>query len=312
MSATYLMHGLHVQTALPLHHTRLSTAEPDVVITDAGHRGVPADQPVGRLMAHLSDVDGTPLYTFVQQDAGYLLRFHRTCEFEISSDGKAVSYVLDPAADPGLVGVLATGMLVSFLLTIAGHPVLHASAVDVGGRAIAFTGWSGMGKSTAAALVCSDGALFVTDDVLRVDLSTPPICRLGAVEARLRPKAAEVAATFSKSRVTADGRQAIAPNIASNDRLPLAALIVPSPSRELGELSVRRLQGAEAVLTLSRFPRIVGWCDVETSARQFQFLAELARAVPVYIAQIPWGPPFAPGLGAEIARSVGAPVVAER
>ncbi|MEP7055738.1 MAG: hypothetical protein ABI912_10870, partial [Actinomycetota bacterium] len=282
----------------------------DVLLTDGGLRVVPPDRPEGREIAHLSDEEGAPLYTFVERPDGYLLRFHGTCEFSIALDLSRVLYAGDPGADPELIPVLVNGMLVSFLLTLAGSPVLHASAVDVGGRAIAFTGWSGMGKSTAATLVCADGGLLITDDVLRVDLDPAgPVCRLGATEARLRAKAIDLAtAVGSTARTTADGRHAVAPAVSLHDRLPLGALVVPVPDPQARELILLPVQGAESLLTLARFPRIVGWTDQETNATQFRFLADVVRRVPVFIATIPWGPPFAPGLGAAIAAAAGAPI----
>jgi hypothetical protein len=304
------MHGLHIGTTLPLHHARRTDEPADVVLRDGGARVVPADRPGGREIAHLSDEEGRPLYSFAEQADGYLLRFHGTCEFAISRDLAGVAYFADPGADPEVIPVLVTGMLVSFLLTLGGKPVLHASAVDVGGRAIAFTGWSGMGKSTAATLVCADGGLLITDDVLRVDLEPGgPVCRLGATEARLRAKAIDLAASVgSAARPTADGRHAVAPAASVVDRLPLAALIVPAPDRDAGELTVTPVLGAESLLTLARFPRIVGWTDQETNAAQFSFLADLVRRVPVFVATIPWGPPFAAGLGTAIATAAGAPI----
>lgn len=307
---TFVMHGLGIGTALPLHHARRTEEPADVILHDDGLRVVPAERPDGREMAHLSDEEGLPLYTFAEQSDGYLLRFHGTCEFVVSRDLASVAYAADPDADPDLIQVLITGMLVSFLLTLGGKPVLHASAVDVGGRAIAFTGWSGMGKSTAATLMCADGGLLITDDVLRVDLDPAgPVCRLGATEARLRAKALDLAATVgSVARLTADGRHAVAPAASTVDRLPLAALIVPVPDRDARELKLSHVQGAESLLTLARFPRIVGWTDQETNATQFRFLADLVRRVPVFVATIPWGPPFAAGLGADIATAVGVPL----
>ena len=49
---------------------------------------------------------------------------------------------------------------------MAGHEVLHASAVTLGGRALGLAGPSGAGKSTLARLLGTSGATFLTDDVL--------------------------------------------------------------------------------------------------------------------------------------------------
>ncbi len=52
---------------------------------------------------------------------------------------------------------------------LVGRPSLHASCVEVGGRAVAFQGLSGVGKSTLAALMIERGARLVTDDALSLE-----------------------------------------------------------------------------------------------------------------------------------------------
>jgi len=77
-----------------------------------------------------------------------------------------------------------------------GMPVLHASAVSFGDRAVGFLGPSGIGKSTLCAGLVRTGCDFVTDDglVLRVDgrgdwrcLHGPPLLKLwpSSLEVRL-------------------------------------------------------------------------------------------------------------------------------
>jgi hypothetical protein len=53
---------------------------------------------------------------------------------------------------------------------LQGRELLHASAVEVAGRAIAFFGGSGVGKTTLAARLVARGARLLTDDVLAVDM----------------------------------------------------------------------------------------------------------------------------------------------
>jgi hypothetical protein len=87
---------------------------------------------------------------------------------------------------------------------------------------------------------------------------------------------------------------------ARTDLLPLAAIVVPQPDRAHREVGVRRLAGAEALLTLSRFPRIVGWQETGVLEQQFRFLGQIVQLTPVFVATVPWGPPFAGDLAATI------------
>ena len=52
-----------------------------------------------------------------------------------------------------------------------GYLILHASAVKVNGKAIAFIGDKGWGKSTIASAFIAQGHQFITDDVLAISLN---------------------------------------------------------------------------------------------------------------------------------------------
>ncbi|MDQ7993990.1 MAG: hypothetical protein AAGC63_16635, partial [Propionicimonas sp.] len=76
------------------------------------------------------------------------------CDFEIDSSLSEVMVCPFEDMQPGLDRVLATGTLLSIVLQLRGDCVLHASAVERDGRALAFVGQSGRGKSTMATLMC--------------------------------------------------------------------------------------------------------------------------------------------------------------
>jgi len=82
-------------------------------------------------------------------------------------DGTTV--VVDPGeAEKATVSkvVIKRGLL--GLLLERGVAVLHAGAVDVGGRAVAFAGPQDAGKSSLVTAMCARGNGFLTDDVLAV------------------------------------------------------------------------------------------------------------------------------------------------
>ena len=214
-------------------------------------------------------------------------------------------------ADPGVVSVLVSGTLLAFVLTMRGETVLHASAVQVGDAAVAFVGASGMGKSTMATLLCAEGGRLVTDDVLRLDLtSSPPTCALGATELRLRKGADHLADRFRSApglRTTGDDRQALAAAPAATDDLPLAALVVPVPdhSPERRTAEINRLSQRDAIMLLAQFPRLLGWQDASVLRAGFHQLADIVDRVPVHVAVLPWGPPFADDIAASVLRATG-------
>jgi hypothetical protein len=306
-SVTYQLYGLRIASELPFHQDQVLDEDrpPDVVLTVGESRPVPTAEPAGLRFADVVADDGTRYYSFVQLAGGsYVLRCYRIGDFEVSADLSAVVLHLDPDADPGLASVLATGTLLAFLILVGGSPLLHASCVEIDGRALAFVGFSGMGKSTVATIMCAAGALLITDDSLRLDLDGGDVrCFLGATEARLRTPAADVTTAFAAAtaaRRTSDNRDAVRLPAAQLERLPLAAIVVPQPVKDADEVVVERVRGVDALLMLSRFPRIVGWEEPTVIQRQFEFLADVVERVPVYVGYLPWGPPFAPDLAARL------------
>jgi hypothetical protein len=309
MTTMARLYGLTVRSELPLYHGRTmppgSDVDLDITLGDLAHPSL--DAPPGTPMLHL-EMD-RQYYTAVRDDQGCLLRFYGTCDIRLDPTLRHASVHLHPDADPEIISVLVAGTLLAFVLALRGEPVLHASAVQIGDEALAFVGASGMGKSTTATLFCADGARLITDDVLRLDLTrTPPTCSLGATELRLRKSAGELSEAFTvppTRRVTGDARDALAVPTATTEDLPLRAIVVPVPDRDgLRETVVEAPDPMTSFLLLSRFPRLLGWQDEEVLRRQFQQLGDLIERVPVFIARMPWGPPFPDDVAASIRRAV--------
>jgi len=214
---------------------------------------------------------------------------------------------LSAGGDPAMVPLLVGGNALAFVLTLAGECILHASAVRTNGSALAFVGAPGMGKSTLAALLCASGADLVTDDVLRLSPDGTGLrCCFGPAEIRLRSNAAELAASFPgvAAAPTPDRRVAIRLDHDAQPLPRLGAVVVPRPMRTRTALAVKPLTPAEALFTLARYPRVAGLRAEELLRSQFQALVQVAQSIPVYEAEIPWGPPFAPGLAEAIVEAV--------
>lgn len=307
-----LMYGLAVRSVLPLYQYR--PLAPDSVSRDFTiTMGAPTQRtdeiPPGRLLISL--MAQRQYYTGTVADDGYHLRFYDTCDVWIDHELSRAVVAPVTGADPEVISVLVSGSLLAFVLAMQGAPVLHASAVQIGSRALAFTGGSGMGKSTSATLLCADGAKLITDDLLRLDLEGPEArCRLGATEARLRKSAAELSSLFSDlpgRRETGDARDALALEPATQEHLPLHAIVVPLPRRENsgGKPDVQLLDKRSALMLLIRFPRLLGWSDPGVLTDQFQQLGAVVARVPVYVAHLPWGPPFPRTLAADLLAELG-------
>lgn len=303
-ATTYEHCGVRVRSELDLHlPAACDDADVDVEVRwGAEVAGGTHDHPDGELVAWLGESDDEWWYRATSTPAGYVLRVRDRGDFVVSSDLSCVEVRPDPAADPAFLPVLAAGTVMAFVLTLRGHTVLHASAVAVDGRALAFVGPSGIGKTTVAALLCLDGASLVTDDVLVVDTAEPITVAGGATELRLREAAAPLAdlQRDAPRRVTADQRTALALTAAPPDPLPLGAIVVPSPSRTISEIEIERLDPTTALSLLLASPRVHGWTVPDVLRRDFTRLGDLVECVGVHVARIPWGPPFDPAAAAAL------------
>jgi hypothetical protein len=295
----YRAHGLLIASDVPLPLPVSDPGVPDLTLYRAASRAVPHERPPGERLAETARPDMTLFYTLARSSS-VILRYPGLCDFVGDASFSTIAVHLHPGADEKLLPVLIAGALLATHLMLRHELVLHASAVSYGDVAVAFVGKSGMGKSTLATALCAAGHALVSDDLLRVepDLTVHP----GATETRLRPSARVL--SNDQSYETADGRLATRPVAMVEDPLPLAACVIPGPSRAVSRVTTRVLRPVEALLRLSSYPRVLGWTDPTTMAAAFQGLADLVERVPVVEATIPWGLPFAPNVLPELMASV--------
>jgi hypothetical protein len=150
-------YGLRARSAIPLPELPRSRGRPDIDI----RLGPVAAPPATITLDRLTRVAGTGRDTVFLRDGVGAFRLR---------DGEEIT--ADPArgADPRVVRAHILGPMIALLLHQRGRLVLHASAVNVSGRAVAFLGGSGWGKSTIAAALYRRGHALVTDDVLVLEL----------------------------------------------------------------------------------------------------------------------------------------------
>jgi hypothetical protein len=307
----YEAHGLRIACDFPLPLTAavVDGAEADLTVTRGPDRPVQDGRPEGQLLAELDDAARHTYYVFTRTENEVVLRYPGLCEFRGDVRLQQVEVNLHPGSDSGLLAVLVSGAVLAVHIMLRGELVLHASAVEVAGAALAFVGRAGMGKSTLATLCCAEGYPLVTDDVLRTRVRPPrAMVYTGGLETRLRTAAASLAegAPVGRVRMTADGRTSFRPTTSRLPTLTLSACVVPFPTRESTAVTVERLSPSRALQRLSQLPRIVGWADPLGLRATFEGLADLAHVVPVVEARLPWGPPFSDHLVGELLAAVTA------
>lgn len=172
----YEAFGLGIRSELRLPELRRSTGKPDIDIrlTQLGF-----DAPAGDEWSSVCQ-DGT----FVGWEGVGTFRVSGGCEIAVDSD---------PAVTPDRLRLFLLGAAIGVLLHQRGRLVLHASAMEVDGGAVAFLGPKWWGKSTMAAILHARGYKLITDDVLAVDLAAPtPLVLPGVPQMKLWPDTLEL------------------------------------------------------------------------------------------------------------------------
>jgi hypothetical protein len=174
--------------------------------------------------------------------------------------------------------------------TLRGMELLHASAVSLGGRAHAFSGRSGAGKSSIAAHLVSLGATPLTDDVLALE---PTPAGLGA---HAGPRRAQVFDAELKA-IPHSRRGRLGPRVAQLDKVqldlpvtadsaPLASLYLLERHTGVEEFEIRRLDAPDATLLLGTafVPYVSAAARLQN---QLLVCAELASRARVRLLRIP-------------------------
>lgn len=293
----YELHGLRLRSELELAGFALGGTAHDLDVLRARSAPVPDGAPPGEALVDAVDGGGGTPHV-CRQHHRVTVRLPGRSEFVIDRARRTVTCTTDPTADEGLTSVLVAGLVVALVLELDGHPVLHASAVEVDGAAMAFAGPSGAGKSTLAALMCAAGARLVCDDVLRVEpVGDGLVCVRGGPQLRLRPgaswalRALRACAAPPALGASADGRLTVAPRATREARLPLRVIVVPRLTSTGDRVALRRLSGGEAMSAIAGAHRVVGWTRPEAVRRQFDHTAEVAERTHVVEATIPRASP---------------------
>jgi len=305
----YRLYGLDLVSDFPFTHPLPELAgEPPAgraeVRFDLLPRGavLPGDEAPGARVVYRSPErakGGESVLIATRAGERTLLRFAGVAEFSVAPERIAARPEgSDDPRLPAVVELRLLGPVLAFRLESSGVAVLHASAVAVDGRAVAFLSANRGGKTTLATSLMAAGAKLLTDDVLAVQapaagssgdfLALPGYPQVRAwpadAERLLGPAPAALAGLVrahpghDKLRVPVgpDGLGRFEPSPS-----PLARIYLPE-RRNGGPVSIVPVPAREALMALVRhsfLPRLVealGWAE-----RRLDLLAALAEAVPV-------------------------------
>lgn len=166
--------------------------------------------------------------------------------------------------------------------------LLHAAAIDYGGRALLLTGPGGSGKSTTSLAALHQGARFLGDDFVWCSLaSTHPMSSRPAVAslyrtAKLLPSSLTHTLLTSESTSGQDGEKSVLCLSDSNQLLSSSsavAWVVPQKPTTLSQASLSPLRPIELLRAL--LPSSLFLVAGATRARH-HILRELAQTLPAY------------------------------
>ena len=294
----YSYAGLRISSAFPLSELLCGrSARPQSADVAFCLLAVAPSEPVASEWIHHWRTEGGALSLSIARcGAGFLVRFPHLADFVVSADGGEVGAWPAPGTTPETLRHLLLDQVLPRVLAHGGRLVLHAAAVRVGGRSVAFVGETGSGKSTLAASLHEAGYSLLSDDGLLLGvgegcaLALPTYTSLRLWPRALtglfvdKPALAPVAHYSFKRRVVLEGTAStyLTP-------VPLAALYVLAPEAEARatSISLTRLAPRDCCMAIIGNAFRLDLTDRVQMARLLVSASDIARHVPAFSLTFP-------------------------
>jgi hypothetical protein len=294
----YRVSGLNILSDTPLPELEPRTAEPrdsdEQLLVELSGRTTESAFPHARWFLTQNLDSGRSWMARAKNHEGYLLRYSNLADFWMDRRGHQVTCCARTAGVSDLtIRALLLDHVLPLVLALRGKYALHAAAVVTERGVCAFSGDSGIGKSTLAACLSLAGYRLLTDDCLILEdrgvvVATPAHPSIKLCDDALKiivPHAKEtepVAEYTSKRRL----------------RLPVPGTEFPSEPHPLariyflirGDETAARMAGAlprvECLSSRDAFVEMVNHSirldstDQEMLLREFQFTQRLVTSVP--------------------------------
>ncbi len=307
----YLVYGLVIESEMPLtsvHEVAGDEGDAGITLLAGSPEYFRAIEPGGP-----RDADDW-IEHVVLGDGSVYMKSSEVFEATISADGRtAICRMLGDVEQRAFEANLLN-FIVSASLTLQGEETLHATVLEMDGRAVGLLGQSGAGKSTLAAYLISHGADLITDDMLRVGFAEDAML---AYPGPYRLKLLDEPGTRFLPDAVADGHfNALSGKIMVRPRKEvrrhrppsrLAALFhIGSPDDDtITAISSARLNGLELARTLMSSAMDTRYARSSRMERQIRFAARVADLLPVYALRYPRTVEALDGVAREIRRTIG-------
>ncbi|HEV7289696.1 hypothetical protein [Sphingomonas sp.] len=190
--------------------------------------------------------------------------------------------------DAPMIRVFLLGTVLAILCFQRGLVPLHASAVDIHGRALLISGVSGAGKSTLATAFSMSGYRLLSDDLCALQLIEGQPLRILSAFPRVRlweDSARQLGVPTDDLERSREGLEKynlpLQEALFQPEALPPAPIVFLKTDRDAGRPPMRRLVGVEA---MRRYDLVHRWqlgAALGYQALIFNAMARLADAVPM-------------------------------
>lgn len=193
---------------------------------------------------------GHAIADFYRLASVYVIRFSGLADFHIAHDGSTIEGYPVPGVSAETVSHLYLNQALPLALSRQRRLVLHGSAVEIDGTAVAFIARSGSGKSTLAASFAVSGHPFLSDDTLLIESDAQGLLRVEPSHPSIR--------LWDDARATLLPQAETAPQV---DHTPKARLLagdgVPfcSAARPLSRIYVLNPGGADDLVRIAPLSR---------------------------------------------------------
>lgn len=248
--------------------------------------------PVGQNIFEQHTDNGYLWLVYLKSGEDYLACFTDLCTFRIRPKEMRIECTPAPGTPSStIVHLLLDHAIPRFLSLQTGYLVLHASAVLVGGLAVAILGQSGQGKSTLATYLASHGSSLLTDDclVLRQQASDGKwFAEPGYASVRLWSDSSEALgiaddALTEFAHYTDKMRTSNRLNMRhARDRTRLAACLVLAPPAEYRKPVMNSLSTAESFQALLHAVFRLDPENADLNRREFDSLMDVMASVRCY------------------------------
>ena len=248
----------------------------------------------GRILSRRSEPPGSPdpsfLLTQFGEAGGFQLSYSDGTRFVVDGTAEHVWGTYQPPLTADDMATYFLGPVMGFVLRRRNIACLHASAVEIRGRAVCFCGDAGCGKSTTAAALALRGHPVLAEDIVALEESGgefravpghPRVCLWPESVSMLFGHAdalPQITPAWEKHYLELDGARAKF----SPAKLPLGVVYLIAPrSSEENTPRVEKLSSREALLGLVQNTYMNWVLGREQRANEFDTLSRLVQQIPV-------------------------------